>query len=318
MTAPVIAVDGLGGDDAPRVVVEGAVAAVRAGSRVVLVGPADALRAAVADAGAAGLAHLTIEDAPDGVAMDESPLAALRRKPRASIRVACELAASGAAAGVYSAGHTGASLFAAHGAFGLLPGVERPALAVLVPTRHSHVVLLDAGASVDCRPSHLANFGVMGAAVARVLLNVDSPRVALLSIGEEAGKGNDLTKEAHAALSSMAINFVGNIDAAKWLSGIVDVIVCDGFTGNIALKVGEAVVEMLSSGSADGAGDFVWSKFDHASAGGAPLIGVNGLLVVGHGRASAEAIANGIALTSRLAAGGMVGQVAESVGRVLK
>jgi len=327
VTGPVIAVDGLGGDDAPRIVVDGAAAAVRSGSRVVLVGPVDALRAAVAAAGASDLANLTIEDAPEGVAMDESPLAALRRKPRASIRVACALVTSGAASAVYSAGHTGASLLAALGAFGVVPGVERPALAVVVPTRDGCVVLLDAGANVDSRPSHLAQFGVMGATMARVLLQVPSPRVGLLSIGEEAGKGNALTKDAHAALARMDINFVGNIDAAQWLNGLADVLVCDGFTGNIALKVGEAVVEMLAASlSADAIGRSgpaglpaeAWSRFNHAKAGGAPLIGLDGLLVVGHGRASAEAITNGIQLTARLAQGGLVAQVAESVGRVLK
>jgi glycerol-3-phosphate acyltransferase PlsX len=310
----VIAVDSLGGDDAPRAVVEGAVEAARSGVAVVLVGPADQLRDELSRLGASDLSTLTIEDAPDGVAMEESPLAALRRKPRASIRVACELAASGAAAGVYSAGHTGASLLAAHGAFGLLPGVERPALAVLVPTRRGSSVLLDAGANVDCRPSHLAQFAVMGAAYARVLAEGPEPRVALLSIGEEAGKGNELTKDAHAALSAMPINFIGNIDAAQWFHGEADVVVCDGFTGNIALKVGEAVVELV----APMLGDEARKRLHYAESGGAPLIGVNGLLVVGHGRSNARAIANGIALTSRLARGGVVTQVAEAISRVLK
>ncbi len=327
VVAPRIAVDCLGGDHAPRAVVEGAVAAVRAGLSVVLVGPAEVLSAEIARAGGGALANLTIEDAPDGVSMDESPLAALRQKPRASIRVACELAASGAVAGVYSAGHTGASLLAAHGAFGLLPGVERPALAVVVPTEAGKSVLLDAGANADCRPSHLAQFGVMGAAYAKVLLGVAEPRVGLLSIGEEAGKGNELTKDAHAALSAMPVEFVGNIDAAQWFHGLADVVVCDGFTGNIALKVGEAVVEMISASlaaaarTASGAAGLpaeAWSKFDHAKAGGAPLVGVNGLMVVGHGRATADAIASGIALTARLAAQGVVAQVADAVGRVLK
>ena len=337
MPPPVIAVDALGGDDAPRVVVEGAVAAVRAGLSVVLVGPADRVRDALERFGASQLANLTIEDAPEGVSMDESPLAALRQKPRASIRVACALAASGAASGVYSAGHTGASLIAAHGAWGLSGGVERPALAVVVPTRHGNSVLLDAGANADCRPSHLAQFGVMGAAYATALFEIARPRVGLLSIGEEAGKGNELTRAAHAVLAAMPIHFVGNIDAARWFHGLADVVVADGFTGNIALKVGEAVVEMIAaeqfgdrSHDVNARGRFDrehrgsppadawWENLDHASAGGAPLLGVNGLLVVGHGRATAQAIANGIALTSRLAERGVVAQVAEAVGRVLK
>lgn len=314
MIAPVIAVDGLGGDDAPRVAVEGAVEAARSGLSVVLVGPADLLRDAVAQAGAADLARLTIHDAPDGVSMEESPVAALRRKPRASIRVACELAASGAAVGVYSAGHTGAALIAARATFGLLPGVERPALAVVVPTRRGPAVLLDAGANVDCRASHLAQFGIMGAASAQVLLKVAEPRVGLLSNGEEAGKGNEATRDAHAALAASPIKFIGNVDAAQWFEGMADVVVCDGFVGNIALKVGEAVIDLVA---AELAGTSL-AAFDHATAGGAPLIGVNGLIVVGHGRATPQAVANGIALTARLAQGGMVTQVAEAVGRVLK
>lgn len=309
-----IAVDCLGGDDAPRVVVEGAIEAVRSGLAVVLVGPADRLREELARAGASGLANLTIEDAPEGIAMDEPPLAALRRKPRASIRVACELAASGAAAGVYSAGHTGASLIAAHAAFGMLPGVERPALAVVVPTERGSAVLLDAGANADCRASHLAQFGVMGAAYARVLREGPEPRVGLLSIGEEAGKGNELTKDAHAALAAMPINFIGNIDAAQWFHGDAEVVVCDGFTGNIALKVGEGVVDMVAPMLTEEAR----KRLHYSESGGAPLIGVNGLLVVGHGRSTARAIANGIALTARLAQGGVVTQVAEAVSRVLK
>lgn len=309
-----IAVDALGGDAAPRVPVEGAVAAAQAGVVVVLVGPADRLRAELKRLGAEQQPNLSIVDAPDGVSMEESPLAALRKKPRASIRVACELAAAGKAAGVYSAGHTGASLVAAHSVFGLLPGVERPALAVLVPTQRGRSVLVDAGANVDCRPSQLAQFGVMGAAYAHIVAGVAEPRVGLLSIGEEAGKGNDLTREAHAALSAQRINFVGNIDAAQWFRGEVDVMVCDGFVGNIALKVGEAVVEMIAAGLPQGA----LSRFDHGGSGGAPLIGVNGLLVVGHGRSDARAVCNGITLTASLAQGGLVSQVAESVSRVLK
>ncbi len=295
--------------------------AALAGVRVALVGPAAVIRDALTSAGAPADA-VTIVDAPDGVSMDEPPLAALRRKPRASIRVACELAASGDAAAVYTAGHTGAALLAAHGAFGLLPHVERPALAVIVPTRRGRSVLVDAGANVDCRPAHLVQFGIMGAALARVLLGVASPRVGLLSIGEEPGKGNDVTKEAHALLAAAPVQSIGNVDASQWLSGVADVVVCDGFVGNIALKVGESVVAMVQDalgGAANPAVDAAtFERFDYVNAGGAPLIGVNGLIVVGHGRSSARAIANGIALTAQLAADGIVAQVAEAVQRVLK
>lgn len=315
-----IAVDALGGDDAPGVVVSGAVQAARSGLGVILVGPSEAIRTLIAKEGGSGLTNLSIEDAPDGVAMDESPLAALRKKPRASIRVACELAASGKARGVYSAGHTGASLFAAHSAFGMVPGVERPALAVIVPTRGGGSVLLDAGANADCRASHLAQFGLMGAVYAAVLLKTEDPRVGLLSIGEEAGKGNELVKDAAALLAAMPLRFIGNIDAARWFDGDADVVVTDGFTGNIALKVGEAVVEMTVeklAGTKAGLPSEALSRLHYATEGGAPLIGVNGLLVVGHGRSTPEAIANGIALTAKLADGAVVSKVAESVQRVL-
>ncbi len=308
-----IAVDALGGDDAPGVVVSGAVLAVREGHNVILVGPSEAIRSLIAKEGAAGLPNLTIEDAPDGVAMDESPLAALRKKPRASIRVACDLVASGRASGVYSAGHTGASLVAAHAAFGMVAGVERPALAVVVPTRGGGSVLVDAGANADCRASQLAQFGVMGAVYASLVLDEADPGVGLLSIGEEAGKGNELVKDAHALLAAMPIRFVGNIDAARWFHGDADVVVTDGFTGNVALKVGEAVVEMMTAGLPTDA----LGTLHYAKVGGAPLIGVNGLLVVGHGRSTADAIANGIALTAKLAERRVVSKVAEAIQRVL-
>ena len=294
--------------------------AAREGRKVILVGPAEAIRTLIAQAEPGRLDNLAIEDAPDGVAMDESPLAALRRKPRASIRVACALAASGHACGVYSAGHTGASLVAAHAAFGLVRGVERPALAVVVPTRGGGSILLDAGANADCRASHLAQFGLIGAVYASIVLGVADPGVGLLSIGEEAGKGNELVKDAHAALAAMPLRFVGNIDAARWFHGDADVVVTDGFTGNIALKVGEAVVAMMAAtlaASNVGVSSEALSHFSYAKEGGAPLIGVNGLLVVGHGRSTAAAIANGIALTAKLAEGGVVSKVAEAVQRVL-
>ncbi len=315
-----IAVDALGGDDAPGVVVSGALQAARDGCSIILVGPSETIRTLIAKEGGAAVTNLSIEDAPDGVAMDESPLAALRRKPRASIRVACDLVAAGRACGVYSAGHTGASLFAAHAAFGMVTGVERPALAVVVPTRGGRSVLVDAGANADSRASHLAQFGLMGAVYASIALGTAAPRVGLLSIGEEAGKGNELVKEAAVLLAAMPIRFVGNIDAARWFHGDADVVVTDGFTGNIALKVGEAVVEMMTAKLAEanlGLPSKALSGLSYATEGGAPLIGVNGLLVVGHGRSGAGAIATGIALTAKLADGDVVSKVAESVRRVL-
>ena len=186
----------MGGDHAPGVVVDGAVSAARhLGVRISLVGATAAVEASLdrypdwRDLG------IELVDAPDVVGMSEAPVAALRRKPRASIKVAAELVAAGRASALFSAGHTGATLFAAHTTFGLIPSVDRPALATTIPTRAGAAVLLDAGANVDCRPSHLLQFGVMGSAYARLALGVARPRVALLSIGEEASKGNELTRD---------------------------------------------------------------------------------------------------------------------------
>ena len=203
-----IAVDAMGGDDAPGPVVDGALAAARHFDLgVALVGPCRRARGRAASVQTVpDPARVRVVDAPDVVAMDESPAAALRRKPRASIRVAAEAVARGEAAALFSAGHTGATVMAAHGAFGMLPGVDRPALAATIPTRQRPAVLLDVGASVECRPQHLLQFAVMGSVYARVAFGIESPRVGLLSIGEEATKGNELTREAHRLLKAAPLS----------------------------------------------------------------------------------------------------------------
>src|SRR5580693_943258 len=196
-----IAVDAMGGDFAPRHVVDGALAAVRHFDLgVTLVGPSRVLEAELARYPDVDPARVRIVDAPDVVRMEESPAAALRRKPGASIKVAASAVARGEAMALVSAGHTGATVMAAHAAFGMLPGADRPALAATVPTRGRPAALLDVGASVECRPQHLLQFAVMGTVYARVAFGLDQPRVALLSIGEEATKGNELTREAHRLL----------------------------------------------------------------------------------------------------------------------
>ena len=317
----------MGGDQAPAAVVLGALeAARRRDVGVVLVGPADRLRDEIArltgpaenTAGAA----VTVLDAPDAIPMDAAPLTALRRTPRASVRVAAEAVARGEAGALFSAGHTGATFLAAHAAFGVLPGVDRAALAVTVPTRTGAAILLDAGATVECRPEHLVQFAVLGDAYARVALGIERPRVGLLSIGEEAGKGTDLVREAHARLAKAPLEFIGNLEAREFFSGRADVIVCDGFTGNIALKVGEGLVEAAEEMLREELGaEFVsrigglltrraFERFkqrvDYAERGGAPLLGLNGVAVIGHGRSTPQAIENGIALAARLAREGLV------------
>lgn len=326
-----VAVDAMGGDQAPGPVVAGALqAARRRGVAVVLVGPASLLEAEIERHGGASGLPLSIVEAPDVVGMDEAqPLSALRRKPGASIRVAAAQVARGDAAAVFSAGHTGATFLAAHAAFGVLAGVDRPALAVTVPTRAGAAILLDAGANADCRPEHLHQFAVMGAAYARIALNLERPRVGLLSIGEEPGKGNDLIREAHTRLLQAPVDFIGNVEAREFFSGRADVIVCDGFTGNIALKVGEGLVEAAEVMLREELGAELVSQIgglltrrafarfkqrvDYAESGGAPLLGVNGVAVIGHGRSSAQAVENGVALAARLAEERMVARLAEAM-----
>jgi len=307
----------MGGDRAPAAVVEGAVRAVRRGGlSIVLVGAAERVAAELARCDATGEPGLSVVDAADVIGMDESPLAALRRKPQSSVRLATDLVARGEADAVFSAGHTGATLLSAHGAFGLLASVGRPALAVTVPAHSGAAVLLDAGASVDCRPEHLVHFARMGAAYAQVALFIEHPRVGLLSIGEEAGKGNDLIRETHARLLSAPVNFIGNLEARDLFTGRADVVVCDGFTGNIALKVGEGLVEAIEQmlrAELDAAlvsqiGALLmrraYARFrqrvDYAEYGAAPLLGVAGLALVGHGRSSPQAVESGILTAARL------------------
>jgi glycerol-3-phosphate acyltransferase PlsX len=326
-----VAVDAMGGDHAPAAVIDGAVQAARSLSvALALVGPAALLRHELGRRDTAGL-RLTIVDAPDVVPMDEAPLAALRRRPGASVRVAADLVASGQAAAFFSAGHSGATMLAAHGALGLLPGVQRPALAVTVPTQTGAAVLLDAGANVECRPEHLVQFAHLGVAYAAVAMDLPDPKVGLLSIGEEARKGTDLVREAHVRLLKEPLHFIGNIEARELFTGRADVVVCDGFTGNIALKVGEGLVESLEEMLRQELDAAIVSqiggllmrrafarfrqRIDYAEYGAAPLLGVKGLALIGHGRSSSRAVGSGIAMAARLAQSRMSERLRVALGR---
>jgi glycerol-3-phosphate acyltransferase PlsX len=320
-----IAVDAMGGDEAPTHIVDGALAAVRHFDLgVTLVGPSARLEEELTRHPGADLRRVRIVHADTVVEMAESPAAALRRKPTASIRVAAEVVARGEAAALFSAGHTGATVMAAHGAFGMLPGADRPALAATVPTRGRPAALLDVGASVECRPQHLLQFAVMGTVYARVALGLDQPRVALLSIGEEATKGNELTREAHRLLRASPLAFIGNIEAKDLYSGAADIIVCDGFTGNIALKVSEGLVEMveeLLSEEMPRVGALLTRRalrrfrrrVDYSEYGGAPLLGLAGIVIVGHGRSSAKAVRNAVAMAYRFASSRFIERVERDI-----
>jgi phosphate acyltransferase len=328
-----IAVDAMGGDCAPAAIVDGAVAAARhLEVQIALVGRAAALEGALAAHDDWRRIGIEIADASEVIEMAEAPASALRRKPRASIRVACERVARGDAAALFSAGHTGATVMAAHAAFGMIPGVDRPALATTIPTRDRPAVLLDAGANVECRPQHLLQFAVMGGVYARVALGAERPRIGLLSIGEEETKGNELTREAHRLLKAAPLNFIGNIEGREIYSGKADVIVCDGFTGNVVLKTSEGLVDAVEAllgdelhGTFSSQVGYLLSRrafrrfrrrVDYSEYGGAPLLGVAGLTIVGHGRSSAKAVRNAIAMAYRFATSDFMHRVEQEIGSV--
>ena len=306
----VIAVDAMGGDLGPSVVVPGAIEAARqTGAKILLVGNEATLDGELNRLSPSGV-DLEIVHAPEVAGMDEKPSDILRRKKNASIQVACRLVRDGAAQGVVSAGHSGASVACGMFIMGRIPGVERPALASLLPTEKEPVVLLDVGATVDCKPYNIFQFGLMGDAFARDILNKESPRVGRLSIGEEEGKGNSQVKEAY-ELFKMAqnLNFSGNIEGRDLFTGEMDVAVCDGFVGNVALKLSEGLGlslsrvlkrELLNSGFLPKLGSLLaksaFRRFakvvDYAEYGGAPLLGLQNISIVCHGRSNAKAICN--------------------------
>ena len=325
-----IAVDAMGGDHGPRVIIDGALAAARhLDLGLVLVGPAGILRGELARHQDVGRLDISIVDAPDVIGMSESPRVALRLKRCASIQVAADAVARGDAAALVSAGHTGATVMAAHAVFGMLPGVDRPALAATIPSGDRAGVLLDAGANVECRPGHLVQFAAMGSVHARVGLGIERPRVGLLSIGEEETKGNELICDAHQVLKNSPLNFIGNVEARDVYSGTADVIVCDGFTGNIALKISEGLVdtievlldEELSRTFSGRVGSLLsrraFRRFrrrvDYSEYGGAPLLGVAGVCIIGHGRSSAKAIRNAVAMAYRFVASNFIQRVEQEI-----
>jgi phosphate acyltransferase len=315
-----IAVDAMGTDAAPLTEVEGAVQAAREQyAHVLLVGPQEILKRELARRGGQGL-PIEIVHASEAVTMEDAAAKAFRRKRDSSIRVAARLVREGKADGLISAGNTGAVMTTTKIVLGTLAGVDRPALAAVFPTsRRKAAVLLDVGANVDCKPIHLEQFAVMGEIFYRVIFGVARPRVGLLSIGEEEHKGNDLTREAFGRLKQMPVNFVGNVEGRDLYNGRVEVIVCDGFIGNVALKISEGLIEAVSSLLKEALSSTISSKvgyvlsrkafqdfkkrMDYSEYGGAPLLGVRGVCIICHGGSNANAIKNAVRVAAEFAEG---------------
>ncbi|HET8578594.1 MAG TPA: phosphate acyltransferase PlsX [Methylomirabilota bacterium] len=305
-----IAIDAMGGDFGPAVVVEGAVAASREFDLAsVLVGDRAAIEREIVRLKAQEL-PISVRNASQVVGMAESPSQALRRKRDSSLRVAAELVKDGECAALVSAGNTGAAMAIGMFVLGVLPGVDRPAIAAAMPSLGGYTILIDAGANVDPKPRHLFQFAVMGHVYSRDIIGRDNPRVGLLSVGEEEGKGNELTKEAFEELRGSSLNFIGNVEGRDIFNGRCDVVVTDGFTGNVCLKVAESLAEMLTTmireeltrdvlsitGAALSKRAFgrIKKRVDYTEMGGAPLLGINGASIICHGASPVKAIKNAV------------------------
>ncbi|HYJ87553.1 MAG TPA: phosphate acyltransferase PlsX [Pyrinomonadaceae bacterium] len=310
-----VVLDAMGSDHAPHVEIDGALAATRdLGVKVILVGRPEIVEPELKRCGWRGDGDRGIElvEAAEVIGMGEPVATSVRRKKKSSLRIGCRLVADGLADGFISAGNTGAAMATAKMVIGTLPGVDRPALAALIPTKSAKpTLLLDVGANSECKPEHLAQFAIMGDAYSRAVLGTIGPVVGLMSIGEEEAKGNDLTKEAFPLLRAMKnLNFMGNVEGRDVFSGAVDVIVTDGFTGNVMLKLSEGLTDAmlsmikreLTASAVTKAGAMlakpafrnIKKRLDYSEHGGAPLLGVRRIVVVGHGSSNARAIRNAI------------------------
>lgn len=319
-----IAVDAMGGDNAPEAIVSGAVAAARElGVDVVLVGPEARVRDELARH--RGAPALEIVDAPEIIEMNEAPAMALRRKRRASVVVAVELLKARRVDAVVTAGHTGAAMGAALFGLGRIPGVDRPAIAAVLPTQTERpAILVDVGANVDCKPQHLLQFALMGSVYANRVLGTAAPRVGLLSNGVEEGKGSELTLAATPLLRDSGLNFVGNVEARDFFLGVADVVVCDGFVGNVTMKFGQGLAlairnivkeelrglrgKLLRLYLAPLVGSVLrlYRRIDYREHGGAPLLGIDGVVIIAHGSSNARALRNAIRVATETVSHGFV------------
>ncbi len=323
-----IAVDAFGGDYAPEQIVAGALeASAMHGIEVLLVGDEAALRPLVANK--EGSDGVEIVHATQVIGMDEAPVEAVRKKKDSSLTVAAALVKSGAAGGMISAGSTGAAMAASLLGIGRIKGVERPAITSLMPTLTGVCLLADVGANVDCRPSQLVQFGQMSSIYAEKVLGVQNPKVGLLNVGEEPTKGNEAAQKAYQVLQNSSLNFIGNIEGREIPKGHVDVVVCDGFVGNIVLKFAEGLgsalfgmmKEEFTKTTLTKLGALllkpglrqIKKRMDYTEYGGAPLLGVNGISIIAHGSSNAKAIRNAIRVAAEAAENHVVETIAETM-----
>jgi glycerol-3-phosphate acyltransferase PlsX len=324
-----VAIDAMGGDNAPGVEVEGAVIAAREfGIPVILVGDEERIRAELALHDSKGL-DISIKHASEVVGMHDSPSDAIRKKKDSSIRVAFELVKSGDAEAVVSAGNSGATMAAGMFVLRRIKGIERPAIAQIFPTLKGRTLVLDVGGNVDCKAVHLVHFAIMGSVYARSIMGIDTPRIGLLSNGEEESKGNELTRETNALLKDAPVDYAGYIEGRDIFAGVVDVVVCDGFVGNVVLKLSEglseAVGKMLKEEIlksflpkigfllARPAFQRFMKKVDYAEYGGAPLLGIDGVGMICHGGSNTKAIKNAIRFAHEYAQRGVNQKLAEKL-----
>lgn len=324
-----IALDAMGGDEAPAETVKGAVLAAQGGSCVALVGDPDRIRPWLP---VRKLDGLSIVAASSAVDMDEPPAHALRHKRDSSMAVAVRMVADGEAVAAVSAGNSGAFMAFAMTTLDRIPGIDRPAIATTLPTPVGPRIALDVGANVDCKPEHLLQFAVLGSVYAEHALGIKAPKVGLLNIGEEKAKGNDLTHAAYALLEQAPLNFIGFVEGNHIFDGRADVVVCDGFVGNVLLKASEGVAHLLMSELKSAISSSLLAKigmvflypalrtmrhrYDYATYGGALLLGVGGIAVVCHGRSNAKAIANAIKVAEQAARAGVIEAVAQACARL--
>ena len=322
-----VALDAMGGDNAPVAIVQGAIDAARKGQAIILVGPEERVRAELDRQRASWNLPVQVRHAPEVVGMDDHPGQAMRRKKQNSIRVALELVRDGEASAAVSAGNSGAFMAGAMMVLGCSGDVQRPAIVSVLPAARGRPLMLDAGANVDCKPLHLVQFALMGEVYSRRVLCVSRPRVALLANGEEASKGTALTRTAAAALARSGLRFQGYCEGRDLLGGDVDVVVTDGFTGNVALKTMEGTAQALAlmmkealhrtlparlgGALVRNAIDEIRRKVDWREIGGAPLLGVDGVAVIAHGSSDRRAVANALAR----AADGARASCTEEIGR---